>query len=78
MAEHKHGSHLWMMVICCLIPLAAFAAISVFRVPVSNVLSWGLILLCPLSHLLMMGWMFRRHDGEAECKEHTQPQQATE
>ncbi len=45
------------MVLCCLIPVAALAAIFVFRVPVSQTLTFGLILLCPLGHVLMMAFM---------------------
>jgi len=60
--EHhtSHNSrHLWIMLLCCLIPVAALAAIFAFGVPVSQVLTFGLILLCPLSHFLLMGLMGR-------------------
>ena len=63
-----HGSrHLWIMVLCCLIPVAALTAIFALKIPVSQVLTFGLILLCPLSHFLLMGLMGRdRHEhGEA-------------
>ncbi len=53
-------SHLWIMILCCLIPIVALGAIFLFNVPVSNVVFYGLILLCPVSHLLMMKYM--RHD----------------
>jgi Protein of unknown function (DUF2933) len=49
--------HMLIMVLCCLIPLAALSAIFIFKVPVSQTLSFGLILICPLSMLLMMGTM---------------------
>ena len=57
----RMSRHMWLMVLCCLIPLAAFAAIFVFKVPVSQTLRFGLILLCPLSHVLMMAFMGRGH-----------------
>jgi hypothetical protein len=53
-------SHILLMLLCCLIPLAGIAAIALFRVPTSSVLYFGLVLLCPLMHVLMMGTM--RHD----------------
>ena len=53
-------SHLWLMLLCCLVPLAGIAAIVLFGVPTSSVLYFGLVLLCPLMHVLMMAKM--RHD----------------
>ena len=42
----------WTTLLFCAAPLAALIAIFVFRIPVGQVLLWGLVLLCPLSHLL--------------------------
>lgn len=60
--NRKHGL---LMVLCCLIPLAGFAAISIFRIPANTVIYTGLVLLCPVMHLLMMrGMTNHNHDGE--------------
>jgi hypothetical protein len=53
--------HLLLMLLCCLIPLAGLAAIALFRVPASSVLYFGLVLLCPLMHVLMMATMRHGH-----------------
>ena len=59
---HMNRKHLLLMLACCLIPIAGLVAISVFRIPANNVLYFGLILLCPLLHLLMMrGMMSHNH-----------------
>lgn len=60
--------HLLIMLACCLIPIAGLVAVSVFRVPFSNVLYFGMILLCPLLHLVMMrGMMQHGHHGDAQA-----------
>lgn len=63
-------SHLWIMILCCLIPIIGMAAVFLFKVPVSNVVFYGLVLLCPLSHLLMMKYMVHDHSSEEEHAQH--------
>ena len=61
-------SHWILMLLCCLIPLAGIAAIVLFRVPTSSVLYFGLVLMCPLLHLVMMRSM--RHDHASPSTPH--------
>ena len=62
---HMNKKHALLMLACCLIPLAGLAAIWLFKLPVSNVVYFGMILLCPLLHILMMRDMFKpgQHDA---------------
>ena len=50
----KHGL---IMIACCVIAMGALAAVLLFKVPVNNVFIVLMILICPLSHFLMMGMM---------------------
>lgn len=64
-------SHFWWMILCCLIPVAGLVAIYFFEVPLNNIIFYGLILLCPLSHLLMMRFMGHDHSSaEAHTRQH--------
>ncbi len=62
--KHTRNHHLWLMLLCCLIPIAALGTIFLFGVLVNNVLLLGLALLCPLPHLAIMGLGGHAHGGE--------------
>ena len=47
---------------CYMVPVIGLAAIFLFHVPVSSVLWIGLVLLCPLTHILMMRLMDHEHE----------------
>lgn len=62
--DHKGNRHLWLMLLCCLIPIAALGAIFLLGIPVSSALFIGILLLCPLLHFLMMGTGGHAHGEE--------------
>jgi hypothetical protein len=52
------------MLACCLLPIAGLALIVFFKIPSNTVLVGAMILICPLSHLLMMKFMGHNHDEQ--------------
>jgi uncharacterized membrane protein len=62
--------HTLIMLACCLVPLVGLVAVTVFRVPFRNVLYFGMVLLCPLMHLLMMRGMMHGHNHDAAAAGH--------
>jgi uncharacterized membrane protein len=63
-------SHMWMMILCCLIPVAGLAAVYFFQIPLSKVVFFGMMLLCPISHLLMMKFIGHDHSPAEQASQH--------
>jgi uncharacterized membrane protein len=56
--------HLWIMLLCCLLPIVGLTAIYLFKIPVNTAVYYGLLLLCPLAHFFLMGRMEHDHSNE--------------
>ncbi len=70
MNHSMSGKHALIMLLCCLIPLAAFALVSAFNVPLSSLTTVALVLMCPLMHLLMMrGMSHHGSESQPSCHE---------
>ena len=67
-------THKILMMACCLIGLGAAAAIFLFGVSTKTVLLGMMVLLCPLSHLLMMRFMGHNHGNEGSERHPIDPQ----
>jgi hypothetical protein len=68
------SKHTLIMLVCCLVTAAAFAAFIIFNVPLNTVLLFALVLVCPLSHLLLMKYMWNAgatHDKAHQRAEET-------
>jgi hypothetical protein len=64
MEKLMNKKHTLLMLACCLVPLVVLGAVAIFHIPLNQVLLYGLILVCPLSHILMMKWMMPGKDHE--------------
>jgi zinc transporter ZupT len=73
----NHTKHLWLMLVCCLVPLGLIVAVSVFGVSLGTLtplLPYALALMCPLMMLVMMRGMM--HDHNVAPHQHDQTVQA--
>jgi hypothetical protein len=62
---HMSKTHTLIMLACCVVAMGAAAAFFIFGIPVNKILIGLMILICPLSHILMMKFMGHSHEGHA-------------
>ncbi len=59
------SKHMWIMVICCALPLIGFGVAWYLGVPLGALGTTALILLCPIGHIVMMVTMGKKHSEHA-------------
>ena len=67
-SNHSHKGHMWMMAICCGLPIIGFLAIAVLGISMPS-LETLLLLICPIGMIGMMYLM--RRDNCASSKRDT-------
>ena len=66
--NHSHGKHMWMMLICCGLPIVGLLTIAAIGINVPS-LETFLLLVCPVG---MVGMMYMMHrDNHANGKDHS-------
>lgn len=70
------NKHTLMMVLCCVIPLLFLGILWVAGVS-QNILSFGILLLCPIMHLLMMKNMKHGHKIESKIDNENKREELT-
>ena len=58
---HLNKKHFLIMIACCVLPILGLALIAIFNIPTNFVLWGAMLLICPLSHVLMMKFMDQEH-----------------
>jgi uncharacterized membrane protein len=57
--------HILIMILCCLIPVAGFAAVTLFKLPLNSLVYGAMILVCPIAMIFMMKSMFQDHKPDS-------------
>ncbi len=64
----KRGFNI-VMLLCMIVPAAAILALTVFKVSFSQLLYFGIILLCPLMHIFMMKGMHNNQGNSSQTNQ---------
>ena len=67
--------HLMIMLACCLIPLAGLTIAILFDVPFNSIFFYGMLLLCPLLHVIMMRSMIGGRHEPTNHAQHNPPEE---
>ena len=59
---HSHAKHMWMMAVCCGLPIAGFIAIAILGISMPS-LETLLLVICPVGMVGMMYMMNRDNHG---------------
>ena len=68
--------HTFLMLACCLIGMGAVIAVFTFKVPINNVVLGLMLLICPLSHIVMMSMMGHKDHEPHDHSQIEKPQSA--
>ena len=63
--NHSHKGHMWMMAICCGLPIIGFLAIAALGISMPS-LETALLIICPIG---MIGMMYFMHRDNCESNE---------
>ncbi len=57
-------SHMLLMILCCLIPIAGLAAVYIFKLPLNSLVYGAMFLVCPIAMFFMMKSMLQDHNTD--------------
>lgn len=65
---HKgHSRHMLLMILCCAIPVVLLLLLPFLGINnplIRSILSFGMLLICPLMHIMMIPLLFRKDKGK--------------
>lgn len=72
----NHKSHMWMMAVCCGLPIIGFLTIAVLGISMPS-LETALLLLCPIGMIGMMYFMHRDNCSSSKRETEDSPDQTS-